>query len=837
MRVLDEDGNEFLYGLAAPDGTPRRTGMVQNGDVLTLPVDCAAGGKQTLWVYFGNERAGALPDFLARGFANGGFEGGEGTSPAAWQIEGEDGHHILSWVTEGAHLGHHAVKAEALPGADKSWFKFGQSGLPVVPGEEYELRAWVRGENVTGTAGWYVHVNGERAMMINQVLNAGEGTFGWKEIVYHFTAPAGATTADIGTALYGTGRAWFDDASFRSLSAHPAATLEASAVETHDLATIAPRATWRVPAKVRLPLRVPNFDAAKPGALVSADLRRAFVVSRLGVGPVRVFNAATGQEAAVLVDKTRLLFRADLPVGSLSSFDVYLNAPSGKALGRDALTSGPANLVRNPDFESGGAIPDGWTLSAQKPDGTASAGSSLITGRRVPGGKTGKFAVELDIPLGATPAWSGWHQTVPIAPGGTYQVGGWIKTKNVDGGINLYIHLLNADHKLTATGAMPTAQPQLNGTMNWTWVETTFTAPSDARFLELHLTSNAHGTIWHDGILVRRLADTIPALARDLESPLTGLQVWQATADVKIFRDDPPGTPLRAVALSLARNEHEPAQLVLKSSTRLFDVTATVSSLRGPGGTLPPVKIDDVGYVPVDYPTNYYSINVPAWRRKIPSGPPSSDGWPGDWPDPLVPPGDAFVLEAGQAQPIWLTVTAPTSAAPGVYQATITLRALDAKGGAIQRAFPLTVTVRHFALPKSPSLQITYDHHGDDAAWYRFMAAHRASPGYLPEPVFTLDNGAVKADFSAFDRAATTLLQSTGHQHDVCAPIILCPWLGLFAEAIPGVGCLHAGLGEGFWLGLAPVCRASQSERLVQQDHVLSERRAVWRHGPKWCKT
>ncbi|MBV9470009.1 MAG: DUF4091 domain-containing protein, partial [Abitibacteriaceae bacterium] len=160
------------------------------------------------------------------------------------------------------------------------------------------------------------------------------------------------------------------------------------------------------------------------------------------------------------------------------------------------------------------------------------------------------------------------------------------------------------------------------------------------------------------------------------------------------------------------------------------------------------------------WPTNYYRTEVPAWQRKIPTGAPSSDGWPGDWPDPLAP-GGKVDLQAAQAQPIWLTVYAPDNAVPGLYSGQITV-----SGAGVQRVIPLQVTVRSFALPKRPSLQISYDMRGATGGtrnqWYRFMAEHRASPSYLPDPVVKLENGAVKMDFTDFDRAATYCFDELG---------------------------------------------------------------------------
>ena len=62
------------------------------------------------------------------------------------------------------------------------------------------------------------------------------------------------------------------------------------------------------------------------------------------------------------------------------------------------------------------------------------------------------------------------------------------------------------------------------------------------------------------------------------------------------------------------------------------------------GATLDDIEIGVVGYVPIDYPTNYYSTKTAAWVRKYPASPPACDGWAGYWPDPLLP-RDTFDLQ------------------------------------------------------------------------------------------------------------------------------------------------------------------------------------------------
>ena len=68
-----------------------------------------------------------------------------------------------------------------------------------------------------------------------------------------------------------------------------------------------------------------------------------------------------------------------------------------------------------------------------------------------------------------------------------------------------------------------------------------------------------------------------------------------------------------------------------------------------------------VGYVPIDYPSNYYEKKVPYWYLKFPTEPIGSDGWSGFWPDPLLP-LKPFDLKANTTQPVWIEVTVPEGA-------------------------------------------------------------------------------------------------------------------------------------------------------------------------------
>jgi hypothetical protein len=127
-----------------------------------------------------------------------------------------------------------------------------------------------------------------------------------------------------------------------------------------------------------------------------------------------------------------------------------------------------------------------------------------------------------------------------------------------------------------------------------------------------------------------------------------------------------------------ARNEYEPFQIVVRA-----DVDATVTldlgDLSGPG-TISGARIDRVGYVRIDEPSDASSI---------PSG---------FMPDPLEPTafGAAETAPGGQNQPFWITLYVPTDAAAGDYAGTLTVTVDGATA-----EVPVVLHVFDFALPAS----------------------------------------------------------------------------------------------------------------------------------------
>jgi hypothetical protein len=425
------------------------------------------------------------------------------------------------------------------------------------------------------------------------------------------------------------------------------------------------------------------------------------------------------------------------------------------------LLASSANLAANGSFENGSDGPDQWI----KP---ANGGPHRVTAGFSSDARFGKRALDLTALENAKGDWLGWgSREIPVKPGATYLLSGWLKGIKLQSWATIHAHFHDAQGALTRSGAMVSTQPTVSGDSDWANSMGFFQAPPDAATIQIHLTMNTQGTLRHEGILLCEVVDGEVERAHSVAAKAAGagLRVWEVNPLVKLFPDTPPQAQARAVSVELARNEYQAFQLALCATANTTHVSIAVSPLKGPGGgELPPVKVERVGYVPVDYPSAYYSIEVPEWCRKVPRGAGATDGWAGWWPDPLAP-GASLDLGPNRTQPVWFTVHAPKLAAPGRYQAEVTLDA----GGRSARKIPLTVQVLPFTLPDQGHLQAIFDFRfgpgggfgsGADSKegqrkWLRFIAEHRLGINEIhPPPKFSYHEGKVRMDTAEFDETA-----------------------------------------------------------------------------------
>lgn len=844
VRVCDGDGAEMLFVLHDPDGQIVEQGAILDGSSLTIPVECPAGSSALYWVYFDNPRAGVVPDFLTArpGLVNGDVEQGDGGVPAGWTHDLPDEQHEAAWSGEQPQSGLRCLKTVVAAGAEPTWISTRQRDIAVAGGARYRLQAWVKADQVRGFCGWYLHVgNQEQPMLLAPMLSAGEGTFDWKQVDVEFTIPAEADRLSLGTVLRGTGTAWFDHAVLQCLSPG-AIRAEVLAVESLAVREIGTDAAWGDPGDglarpYRAAVRALNLDDGpreRTVVVVELGRLRARMRGRLDLDSLRV--VCDGQPVAHRVLGDQLLCAAELPARSSNVFHVYFAAgeSSNAEPVRNAVAHADAlrNLVRNPSFESGQPLPADWTASGVAPQDGVTLGLD-DEGPAFAGARSAR----MHVPASAAKVWRGWRQDVPVQAGRSYLLAAWIKCQDVDSGqVRLHAHYRQADGELSQRGGYASVGPGISGTTDWTLMSGILAMPDDAATCQLHLTMDSCGTVWHDGVtLVEVTSGDVVRIESRRGASLSELTIWQVPAVIKVFQDDVPpedsGTapPLEIAA---ARNEQESLQLAIRSSRDVGEVQVQVEPAVGPQGfALSDMRLEVVGYVPIDGCSNYYQTQVPAWHRKLPSRAGRGDGWAGLWPDPLLP-TDTCTLRAGVTQPVWITVSVPPDAPAGEYTGRVRLVA----GGNVLAAEPFHVRVWDFTLPEETRLAAIYDvrfgaggkfwgQSLDDAypEIIRFLAARRLCPDTIrPGPVFRRVDGQVTADFAAFDRAATVYFD------ELRFPFAYTPWdLYLFGWGHPP----KMVLGEHPYAGQPPFESADRSRLRPEYKQVYQQMlRLFWQH-------
>ncbi len=525
-------------------------------------------------------------------------------------------------------------------------------------------------------------------------------------------------------------------------------------------------------------VRVRNFGKEQADrALVRVNLREAlarFPGIPAQAAPCVASSNGVEPPAYFLGSGADLLFSASLPPLSEQAFQVGFRESTkvdttATLKNYEHLLVGSANLAPNGNFESGTVVPDQWV----KPD---SGGAHQVTARFSNDARFGDRSLEFAVLENSKADWIGWESgQIPVKPGATYLLSGWLKAAGLQSWATIHAHFHDAKGALTKSGAMVSTQPTVSGKSEWVNSMGYFEAPPDAATIQILLTMNTEGTLRHDGIVLCQVVDGQLARVHSPQSdtPARGLRIWEVNPLVKVFPDTPPQAQARSVSVELARNEYEPFQLALKGAASTNPIEISVSALKGPAGAeLPPVKIERVGFVPIDYPSAYYSTEAAEWCRKLPRGSGATDGWAGWWPDPLAP-GSNLTLEPDRTQPVWFTVHAPKAAVPGRYRAEVTIRS----GVHATTKLPLTVQVLPFTLPEQGKARAIFDLRfgpgggfGSDInsvekyrKWLRFIAEHRLGIDEIrPAPEFKYKDGKVTMDAAGFDEAARFCFDELG---------------------------------------------------------------------------
>ena len=456
-----------------------------------------------------------------------------------------------------------------------------------------------------------------------------------------------------------------------------------------------------------------------------------------------------------------ILFDQNIPASSEQTNYIYFNSgdkTGGNIQVKEAknLNELGKNLISNSDFESGNL--SGWKGINGMDNIKISTDS-----------KNGTGSVQLQIAAGDAVKEVGLVQTLPVQTSGSFLYSAWIKCSDVvdqpdfNRGIRertLRAQFISRDGKPVGRMNRIAVNPNVHIDNAWSQLFILLNVPEHADSVKLQLVNSAPGTVWFDDVIFMNVlsGETSPlALERKAAKDLKELTVWQEDPIVKVFQDDLPPKNIAEASISVARNEYEPLQLVVRSPIAYKQLQIKVnppSDLKG--NKLEDLKIGVLGYVPVNYPSNYINDRVsPAWRQKIPFGTFGSDGWVGFWPDPILP-FQSFDLSAFKTQPVWIEIKVPKNGVPGDYSGRVQL----INNGEVIKEIPFKVHVWDFVLPDRSHMTAEYDMRSrSDSGKKELMkiyADHRITPDHiLPAPTWKNEKGNIVFDFTEYDKAAS----------------------------------------------------------------------------------
>ena len=383
--------------------------------------------------------------------------------------------------------------------------------------------------------------------------------------------------------------------------------------------------------------------------------------------------------------------------------------------------------------------------------------------------KDGSGSVQLQISPGETGKEVGLEQTLIVQPGKLYLFSSWIKCSDrvEQSEFNrtirertLRAQFIGKDGKTVGRINRIAVNPNVHIDDAWSQLFLLLNAPGNADSVKLQIVNSAPGTVWFDDITFMDVlsGETSPlALERKTAKDLKELTVWQEDPIVKVFQDDLPPKTIGPASISIARNEYESLQLVIRSPKEYKQLKIKVNPPTDQkGNKLENLEVGVIGYVPVNYSSNYINDRVsPAWHQKIPFGPYGSDGWIGWWPDPILP-FQSFDLSPFKTQPLWIELKVPKNGVPGDYSGQVQL----INNGEVIKEIPFKVHVWNFELPDKSHMTAEFDDRSrSDSGKVELMkvyADYRITPDrIIPAPKWKIEKGKLIFDFTEYDKAAS----------------------------------------------------------------------------------
>jgi len=691
LRICTGKNVEYLFEILGADGSPLHSGTLEPGAKIIVPIELTTLPEGTVfYIYYENPKAWEQSDWWSvKKFQNGDFEDGANV-PVGWHFDGSNETHKISRASDCARSGKMSVKTVVADGAEATWIAARQDGIPVRPGQKYRISGWTKAENVKGYAGWYWHLGNAKNFMVGSgMMQAGDGTFDWKEKSAEFVVPESVDRLEVGTVLRGTGTAWSDDLKIELLEAStsaPKVPVSIGEIESFPLVDVFPARGSKAGAAsfdakaffgktAEMPrfafIRVENSTELERQPLVNVKAALVSARWRVEMTPENVeILGLDGEPLEVAAWDSSLFITPTLPPKSVSWL-LITEKPTAISSGeaarrvRDQQTSDsgfpgtslqqvktaaktislknlPAlkgilaknqNLVQNPGYEELGANgkPVAWSVDAPKDGITFNAVNPEAENDAL-----GKYCAEIKIDPGKKASWSGWRQNLKVKGGRSYFCGAWMKSPTATR-FSIHIHFHTADGKLCASGGMTSFSGAAVGPNEWSLISSLIRTPGDAAEMSLQLTTNDSESLCYDEVFVTEMEAGIP---ENFQGGSTG--IFQVSPIIKIFPDSTwsrnPAELKKAEphAIVTSKNEEETIQFAFRYATdRKFQVALT-PAVSADGKSALPTELYAVGYVPIKHVTSYYNTRQAKWFRKLPGGSGNADGWIGIWPDPLI---------------------------------------------------------------------------------------------------------------------------------------------------------------------------------------------------------
>lgn len=242
---------------------------------------------------------------------------------------------------------------------------------------------------------------------------------------------------------------------------------------------------------------------------------------------------------------------------------------------------------------------------------------------------------------------------------------------------------------------------------------------------------------------------------------INGFECWVESAMNKVLpKQDPPEQPDTNIVVDCARNEHESAQIIIRSDHRVAELSVKTSRIRGRSPVVPRLKAHFAMTVPVKYGTSD-TLDEDLFTKA-----------PADIPDPLSH-AHTITLARDTNQTLWVTIEVTPRTSPGTYTGTVRVSA-----DKTHVDIPVAINVHSARVPNKRNLYVTNwfspskiaESHSLElwsepfwkklAVWARFMSDHRQNTVLTPiTELITAsidDAGDMDFDFSRFDRWVNT---------------------------------------------------------------------------------